>query len=200
MKKLLKILGVILVSILGILLIIIAYIKLALPNLGPAPQITIEKTAAVLDRGTYLATSVMACMDCHSKREPTQFSMPLIPSTLGEGGEKFDQSMGFPGTFYSANISPIGIGSWTDGEIYRAITTGVRKSGKPIFPVMPYHEYGFAAPEDVKAIIMYLRTLAPNGNNVPPSSADFPMNIILKRQTPWRFRLLKTALQTDIIY
>src|SRR5450432_1636328 len=179
MKKFLKVLGILVLSIIGILLIIIAYIKLALPNVGPAPQITIEKTPAVMDRGSYLAKSVMACMDCHSKRDPTQFSMPLIPSTLGEGGEKFDQNMGFPGIFYSANITPVGIGSWTDGEIYRAITTGVRKSGKPIFPVMPYHEYGFAAPEDVKALITFLRTLAPNGNNVPPSSADFPMNILL---------------------
>ena len=79
-----------------------------------------------------------------------QFSMPMVLSTRGQGGERFDQTMGFPGVYFSANITPSGIGGWTDGEIYRAITTGVRKNGKPIFPVMPYHSYGLADPEDVK--------------------------------------------------
>ncbi len=100
-------------------------------------------------------------------------------ATRGGGGQRFDQSMGFPGVFYSANITPFGIGSWTDGEIYRAITTGVRKSGKPIFPVMPYHSYGYADPEDVKSLIVYLRSLSPKDNIVSASSADFPMNILL---------------------
>src|SRR5450755_229925 len=150
MKKALKVLGILFLSIIVILLIIIAYIKIALPNVGPAPQLTIEKSAAIIARGNYLAKSVMACMDCHSKRDTTQFSMPLIPSSLGEGGERFDQTMGFPGIYYAANITPAGIGNWTDGEIYRAITTGVRKNGKPIFPVMPYHSYGSADPQDVK--------------------------------------------------
>jgi hypothetical protein len=179
MKKILKVSGILVFSVICIGLVIIAYIKIVLPDVGAAPVITIEKTSAVMDRGSYLAKSVMACMDCHSRRNLTQFSMPLIPSSLGEGGERFDQSMGFPGIFYSANITPLGIGSWTDGEIYRAITTGVRKNGKPIFPVMPYHGYGFADPEDVKAVITYLRALSPIENIVPQSSADFPMNIIL---------------------
>lgn len=179
MKKLLKVLGILVLSILLILIIIIAYIKIALPDVGPAPQITVEKTAAKVERGAYLAKTVMSCMDCHSQRDITQFSLPLVPSTLGRGGERFDQSMGFPGIFYSANITPAGIGGWTDGEIYRAITTGVRKSGKPIFPVMPYHAYGFADPEDIKSVIAFLRTLPPIEYIVPASAADFPMNIIL---------------------
>jgi hypothetical protein len=87
--------------------------------------------------------------------------------------------MGFPGIYYSANITPAGIGNWTDGEVYRAITTGVRKNGKPIFPVMPYHSYGLADPEDIKSLIVYIRTLKPIENAVPASSSDFPMNIIL---------------------
>ena len=179
MKKILRILGILVLSIIIILLILIAYIKIALPNVGPAPQMTIERTEARIKRGNYLAKSVMACMDCHSKRDLTQFTMPLVPSTLGQGGERFDQTMGFPGVFYAANITPAGIGDWTDGEVYRAITTGVRKNGKPIFPVMPYHEFGYADPEDVKSMIVYLRSLKPVQNKVPESSADFPMNIIL---------------------
>jgi hypothetical protein len=179
MKKFLKFLGVLVMSVIVILLLIIAYIKIVLPDVGPAPQLTFEHTSARLARGAYLANSVMVCMDCHSQRNPTLFSLPMEESTRGGGGQRFDQSMGFPGIFYSANITPFGIGNWTDGEIYRAITTGVRKSGKPIFPVMPYHSYGFADSEDVKSVIVYLRSLAPRENVVPASSADFPMNIIL---------------------
>ena len=99
MKKILRILGILVLSIIILLLILVAYIKIALPNVGPAPEMTIEKTEARIQRGNYLAKSVMACMDCHSKRDLTQFTMPLVPSTLGQGGERFDQTMGFPGVF-----------------------------------------------------------------------------------------------------
>jgi len=179
MKKLLKILGILVFSILLIILIVVSYIKIALPNVGPAPQITVQKSEASIERGAYLAKSVMSCMDCHSKRNMSQFSMPMVVSTMGQGGERFDQSLGFPGIYYSANITPSGIGGWTDGEIYRAITTGVRKNGKPIFPVMPYHAYGYADPQDVQSVIAFLRTLTPIENAVPESSSDFPMNFIL---------------------
>jgi hypothetical protein len=78
LKKLFKVLGVIVLSILVLLLIITAYIKIALPDVGPAAQITIEKTPESLKRGAYLAKSVMICMDCHSKRDPLEFSMPMV--------------------------------------------------------------------------------------------------------------------------
>ena len=121
----------------------------------------------------------MVCMDCHSMRNPSEFSMPMVDATLGKGGQQFDKSEGFPGVYFSANITPAGIGSWTDGEIYRAITTGVRKSGKAIFPVMPYHLYGQADPEDIKAVISYLRSIPAIEHAVPESHSDFPMNFIL---------------------
>jgi len=179
MKKLLKVIGIFVFIILLLLVIIAGYIKIALPNVGPAPLITLEKTPDRIKHGAYLAKSVMICMDCHSSRNPLEFSMPMVYSTIGEGGERFDQSMGFPGVYYSANVTPAGIGNWTDGEIYRAITTGVRKSGKPIFPVMPYHSYRQADPDDIKSVIAFLRTLSPIQNIVPEPESDFPMNIIL---------------------
>lgn len=179
MKKILKVLGILVLIVILLLVIVAAYVKIALPDVGPAPQITVERTAANTARGKYLAHSVMVCMDCHSLRNFSQYAMPMDPATLGEGGQRFDKSEGFPGVYFSANITPAGIGSWTDGEIYRAITTGVRKSGKAIFPVMPYHNYGHADPEDIKAVIAYLRSIPPIENAVQESKSDFPMNIIL---------------------
>jgi mono/diheme cytochrome c family protein len=118
-------------------------------------------------------------MDCHSTRNYNELTAPLVPGTLGKGGERFDPTMGFPGNYYAANITPAGIGDWTDGEIFRAITTGVRRTGKPIFPVMPYSNYGKLDKEDIESVIAYLRSLPAIEHKVPESSSDFPMNFII---------------------
>jgi len=179
MRKVLKVL----VILLGIIILFIAgaaiYVKKALPDVGPAPDLKIVSTPEKVERGKYLANHVMICMDCHSTRDWTYFAGPMKPDSLGMGGEIFDQSMGFPGSIHAANITPSGIGDWTDGEVFRAVTTGVRKNGKPIFPVMPYHNYGKIDPEDIEAIIAYLRTLPPIEHKVTESSYDFPMSFII---------------------
>lgn len=179
MKKVFRItlyvFGVIVLLIAGVL----TYIKTALPNVGPPPEIKITATPALIEHGHYLANSVAVCMDCHSTRDWSKFAGPADTSTWGRGGEVFDQTFGFPGAFYAKNITPAGIGSWTDGEVYRAITSGVRKDGSALFPVMPHPNYGKMATEDVYAIIAYLRTLKPIDNKVAQSVPDFPMNFII---------------------
>lgn len=158
---------------------ILSYVKIALPNVGEAPKIKIEQTPERIARGKYLANSVAVCMDCHSTRDWTKFSGPLMPGTEGKGGEVFDQKVGFPGSYYASNITPYGIGKWTDGEIFRAITTGVSKDGRALFPVMPHHNYGKLDKEDIYSIIAYVRSLPSISNDVPKSSSDFPMNFII---------------------
>lgn len=177
--KLLKILGIILAGVVLLLIVGITYIKAALPNVGEPPALEIEVTPELVKKGAYLANSVSVCMDCHSTRDWSKFSGPLVENTMGKGGELFSRDFGFPGNFVSKNVTPHGIGDWTDGELYRLITSGVNKDGDPIFPVMPYLNYGRMANEDVYAIIAYLRTLQPIENEVAESEADFPMNIIL---------------------
>jgi cytochrome c553 len=158
---------------------LLTYVKIALPDVGPAPELTIERTPERIKRGDYLANAVAACMDCHSTRDWSKFGGPLVPGTLGSGGEAFNQTFGFPGAFYSKNITPYGLGSWTDGEILRAVTSGVSKNGTALFPVMPHPAYGKLDKEDIYAIIAYLRTLPPITKDVPASKPDFPMNFII---------------------
>jgi cytochrome c2 len=158
---------------------VIGYIKFTLPDVGKSEERNIVSTMARIERGRYLANHVSVCMDCHSTRDWTKFSGPLVEGTLGKGGEIFDQKFGFPGTFYSKNITPSGIGEWTDGEILRAITTGVSRNGKPLFPVMPYHRYGMMDKEDIFSIVTYIRTLRPIENKVPKSEPSFPMSVII---------------------
>lgn len=157
----------------------VAYVGLALPNVGPPPDLKVEINPEKIALGKYLSHHVMMCAECHSQRDYSKFAGPSLPGTEFVGGEVFDQSMGFPGRFISPNITPAGIGDWTDGELFRLITTGVKRDGKPIFPVMPYHNYGKMAAEDIEAVIAYLRTLEPVDVVHPPSEVDFPFNLIL---------------------
>ncbi|HRH03948.1 MAG TPA: c-type cytochrome [Bacteroidia bacterium] len=176
MKKVLLILVIALVAIIGGLL---SYVKLLLPDVGPAPDIQVEITPARLKRGEYLANAVCVCMDCHSKRDWTKFSGPPVEGTFGQGGEVFNQDFGFPGSFISKNITPAGIKDWSDGEIFRTITTGVNKYGKALFPIMPYMHYGQMDQEDLYSIIAYIRSLRPIEKANEESKPDFPMNFIL---------------------
>lgn len=159
--------------------IAISYLKFGLPNVGDAPDLKVGMTTARIQHGDYLANHVSLCMDCHSTRDWSIYSAPLVTGTLGKGGEVFDEKLGFPGTFYSKNITPVGLKDWTDGEIFRAITTGVNRKGQALFPVMPYHNYGKMDKEDIYDIIAYLRTLTPLENSVASRSIDFPMSIII---------------------
>jgi hypothetical protein len=174
-KVLLSILAIIIIAIIGLL----SYVKLALPNVGKPEEITIERTPQRIERGKYLANHVTVCIDCHSTRNWTQYSGPIISGTEGKGGEVFDQKFGFPGSFHARNITPAALAMWTDGEILRAIGSGVDKNGKALFPVMPHPNYGKLDREDLYSIIAYIRTLQPIENKVPASIPDFPMNIIL---------------------
>jgi len=179
MRKVLKFLGYLLLILVIGVAILLSYVKLALPNVGAAPEMKVEMTPEHIAHGRYLANSVTICMDCHSTRDWSKFAGPLTPGTLGKGGELFDQKFGFPGVYYSRNITPKGISRYTDGELFRVITTGVDKEGKALFPVMPYPYYGRMDPEDIKDIIAYIRTLEPIDNVVPKPVSDFPMNFIL---------------------
>lgn len=178
MKKLLKILGILLLILVLVIVGAITYITQALPNI-PVPDVKVEITPERVARGEYLANHVCVCMDCHSTRDWSLFSGPLAPGTLGKGGEVFDQSFGFPGRFVSRNITPFGLKDRSDGEIYRAITCGVGGDGRPFFPVMPYEHYGRMSDEDIYSIIAYVRSIPAVDNTPEVSKADFPMNIIM---------------------
>ena len=188
--------------ILAILFIVIAsalaYVKLALPKVGKAEALKIEATPEMIKRGEYLANHVCVCMDCHSTRDWSKFSGPIIDGTLGKGGEAFTKDFGFPGNFYSKNITPANLKDWTDGELFRAITCGVDKNGKALFPVMAYSYYRTMDKDDIIAIIAYLRSLKPIENETKAADADFPMNFIINT-IPKEAALTEIPSQTDVI-
>ena len=179
MKKTLRIIRSVVIVVVLAIAALLGYVKFMLPSVGAAPDIKIESNAEIVKHGEYLANHVCVCIDCHSKRDWTKYGGPISPGTVGEGGEVFDQQFGFPGAFISQNITPYNLAGWTDGDLYRCITTGVTKDGHAMFPVMPYPLYGKMAADDIKAIIAYIRTLPAVKKDNLASKADFPMSIII---------------------
>lgn len=156
------------------------YIIKAFPKVADAPDIKIESTPELIKRGEYLFSNVCGCADCHSTRDYSKLAGPLVEGTVGKGGEEFNEDMGLPGKFYAKNITPTGLKGWTDGEIFRAITEGVSKDNEPLFPLMPYPNYGKMDKNDVYAIIAYLKTLKPVENKIPERNVKFPVNLIMR--------------------
>jgi mono/diheme cytochrome c family protein len=180
MKKIFKILGYILGVLILLILAGLIYFNSKYPDVDKAKNIKVEITPERIARGEYLANHVTVCIDCHSDRDLTKFTAPIKPGTLGMGGQKFSREMGFPGNLYTKNITPAAIGNWTDGELARAITQGVNKDGKALFPVMPYLKYTHLNQEDLYSLIAYIRSLKPIKNEIADRELDFPLNFLVR--------------------
>lgn len=157
----------------------IAYLKLAFPKVSPASTEKVESTPELVARGEYLAKHVSVCLDCHAERDWSMYSGPVKPGTEGKGGERFTREMGLPGEYTAPNLTPAHLGDWSDGEIIRAFTVGVRPDGSALFPMMPYQHYAKLSARDRNAIVAYLRTLEPIEAEHPAPVTDFPMSLIL---------------------
>jgi mono/diheme cytochrome c family protein len=178
MKKILKIAVIALFVLIAAAFILLTYVTKFLPNI-PVEEVKIEATPERIERGKYLAHNVAQCVDCHSVRDWSKFSAPIVPGTEGKGGEAFDQKIGFPGKYYAPNLTPYHLKDWSDGELFRAITTGVSRDGRALFPIMPYPSFGKMDREDIYSIIAYIRTLPSIENTPPASESDFPMSLII---------------------
>lgn len=178
MKRFFKIIGIVLIVFVLAIGSLVAYVKIALPNIE-APDLVVEITPEKVARGEYLATHVMICMDCHSKRDFSKFAGPPVAASWGGGGDKFGHEIGIPAEIVIPNITPAKLSNWTDGELYRAITSGVAKDGRAMFNIMPYEAYGKADKKDIEAVIAYIRSIQPIVNEWPARTLDFPVNILV---------------------
>lgn len=179
MKKVIK--GILYLVVVVILIAVagISYITLALPNVGDAENIKVDATPERIKHGEYLVNHVVSCIDCHSPHFDDRFGAPIDTTRLGAGGGVFDQTVGFPGSVVVPDITPAKLKDWSDGELFRTITTGVKKDRSPIFPMMPWPYFSKMDKEDVYDIIAYIRTLQPVEANYPKAKLDFPLNILV---------------------
>lgn len=179
MKKFFKVSAFAVVLLIGAVIAVLTYITKFKPNI-PVEEVKIEYTPERVERGKYIAHHVAQCIDCHSARDWSRFSGPIFPGSEGKGGEAFDRKIGFPGAYYAPNITPYNLKGWSDGELFRAITAGVGKDGRALFPVMPYLSFGKMDREDIYSVIAYIRSLPSVENTAPAPESDFPMNIIIR--------------------
>lgn len=163
-----------------VILAIVIYINSDFSNIDLKDNYKAEMTEQNIKRGEYLVNSVTACFHCHSTVDLNKFSGQIVEADLGKGGRYYPEEGGFPGTFYSSNITPYALSKWTDAEIYRAITSGINKDGDALFPLMPYYTYKYLTDQDAKSIIAYLRTIDPIEANYEKASFTFPFSVILK--------------------
>jgi mono/diheme cytochrome c family protein len=113
--------------------------------------------------GAYLG-SMGHCMLCHTpigaggQRDYTH--------RLGAGGLVME---GIFNRVVTANITPdkeTGIGNWTDADLARALTTGERPDGRRLASPMPVSYLARLHPDDLSALIAWLRSLPPVANKI----------------------------------
>jgi mono/diheme cytochrome c family protein len=159
------------------------FLALKQPAQRPAPQVRAGATPERLARGQYLVEHVSACLHCHSEGEEGVWGKPAKAGLKGAGGMCLTEAVGFPGTLCTTNLTADethGLGSWTDGEVLRALREGVSRDGHALVPFMPYDNYRAMSEEDALSVVAYLRTLAPVPRQVPAPQLPLPMEVALK--------------------
>ncbi|HEV8240069.1 MAG TPA: cytochrome C [Thermoanaerobaculia bacterium] len=180
MRRILKVLVILVVLLLVAGGAALGYLFLALPKVEPPKAIQVAGTPEQVARGNYLANHVTVCLDCHSGHDKTRYANPVVDGTQGQGGETFGHADGFPGEIHVPNITPTGLAQWSDGEVLRAVTSGISRDGHPLFPLMPYPVYAQLSEGDAESLVAYLRTLPARGSVAPPSTLDFPLSLIVR--------------------
>ncbi|MDQ3264571.1 MAG: c-type cytochrome [Myxococcota bacterium] len=125
----------------------------------PTTEETVEPTPQRLERGRYLVENVAMCGACHDGRASGQLLDPATPSLRLAGGH-FLEDMGM--AIYVPNITgdvETGLGGWSDDQIIRSIRDGVRPDGKFLFPMMPFGAYQKMSDEDVRSVVVFLRSV-----------------------------------------
>lgn len=105
-----------------------------------APR-TAPPAGATVEYGRYLA-NIGACTGCHN---------PELTGGPHAGSP--------PGTPPPSNLTPGGIGHYTEADFFRALRDGVRPDGSALHPSMPVRFTKGMTDEETRAIWLYLRSL-----------------------------------------
>lgn len=138
-----------------------------------------------VERGRYLGEHVANCLMCHSERDWSHFGAPNTDGALGAGHDSTQRIEPFPeGTvLWTRNITSdreTGLGSWTDGEIARAVTAGLSRDGTPLFLNMPYDQFGALSAADLTDLVAWVRSIPPVTRQIPERVLPFPLGIAVR--------------------
>jgi mono/diheme cytochrome c family protein len=122
------------------------------------------RAATPVERGRQLTE---VCAHCHS---PVDRQNRIIPGLKFAGGQRFKLSIW--GEVVTTNLTAdkdTGLGAYTDEEILRAVTKGIRRDGSRMLPFpMGWPAFAHLSPADQAAMVAYLRTIPPVRNQIPP--------------------------------
>ena len=161
MKKALKIIGIILGALVGVVGLAAAYIQLSdIPSYDVhAPELKVQGDSTMVAEGKRLSS--MVCSACHMAENGKLEGKYLqeIPAMFGK--------------VWSANITHDAqygaTGRYTDGELAYLLRTGIKRDGRYAPPWMP--KFPHLSDQDLQSIIAYLRSDAPE---LQPSDAVHP--------------------------
>jgi len=155
------------------------------PFLGPRKRALtdrhFERTPERVARGRYLVQGALDCESCHSPKDWTQHGGPIAPGRE-LSGQRADLPE-FPGSVVIPNITPdpeTGSGNWTDDQIARAIREGIKHDDTTLFPMMPYESFKNLSDEDLASVVVFLRSIPPVKNPLPPMKVNFPVNYLVR--------------------
>jgi mono/diheme cytochrome c family protein len=143
-----------------------------------------QKAASdIVKHGEYIA-SISGCALCHSPYRPDN---TMLEGMKYAGGQLWRVNPF--GDFVSYNLTSdkeTGLGNWTDQQIKSFVTTGVRRDGTRMMPYpMPWPNYAHMKPDDLNALVAFLRSLPPVSNRIPP-----PVRPHIVSYLAGKFRLL----------
>lgn len=114
-----------------------------------------SKSSDLVARGKYIVESTGMCADCHTQMTEKG---PDMSKHLQGAVLPFKATVPVPDwADRSANIA--GMKGWSDAEAIKFFTTGIDPNGKHARPPMPAFRYN---EQDARAILAYLRSLAPS--------------------------------------
>jgi mono/diheme cytochrome c family protein len=112
-------------------------------QLNPSARHAEVPVGVTKEYGEYLA-NVGGCTGCHGPG----LSGGRIPGTP-------------PAIPPAQNLTPAGIGTWTEADFFRALRTGVRPDGSHINAFMPWMSARNMTDDETRAIWFYLRSVPP---------------------------------------
>jgi mono/diheme cytochrome c family protein len=161
MRRLLKWIGI-LVGVVAVLIVgLVGYVYVASGRVMArtyvvtVPPVPIPSDPASIARGKYLSEKVALCADCHGQ----------------DLGGKVVEDNGAMGRLVASNLTR-GRGGlpadYSDQDFVRVLTHGVKRDGRSVV-FMPVADYIFT-PEDLGAIVAYVKSVPPVDRTVPTMS------------------------------
>ena len=169
MRRVLKWIGIILGSVLG--LVLVAAVALSIRgnsklnrqyDVQPEP-VAISEETAVISRGQYLVSA--SCTGCHGEN-------------LGGASFIDDPALGIiPAPNLTAGADGAGV-TYSDADFVRAIRHGIDNEGNPL-AIMPSRAYWHFSDEDLGAIIAYVKSVPPVDNRLDDKNVGFMGRVLL---------------------